>query len=196
MKSCPEFRETIALHATEALEPERRFALARHLESCPDCRAYLEELEALTNVVESTLSSNIETSQLPPGFHSRLMQRVQQDAAARRRPRLFWLGAGLTIPRLAFGAALLCLGVWLWTSRETRSPHDFIVKNSPRANGVVPRPRPAAAPLPTLSLLSMSRAWDQSDATLDQLLAREEKILLADELPRRAWSTAPDFTMQ
>jgi anti-sigma factor RsiW len=196
MKSCPEFREAIALHATEALEPERRSALTRHLESCADCRARLEEMEALTNAVGSTLSSNTEASQLPPGFHSRLMRRVQEDAAARRRPRLFWLGTWLTIPRLAFGAAVLCLGIWLWTSRETRSPHDLIVRHSPRTNGVVRPPRPAAAPLPALSLLSMSRAWNESDATLDQLLAREEKILLAGDPPSRAWNTATDFTRQ
>ena len=80
MKSCPEFREAIALYATEALEPERRSALTRHLESCADCRTRLEEMEALTNAVGSTLSSNTEASQLPPGFHSRLMRCVQEDA--------------------------------------------------------------------------------------------------------------------
>src|SRR6185436_3168182 len=106
----------------------------------------------------------------------------------RRRPRLFWLGTWLTIPRLAFGAAVLCLGIWLWTSRETRSPHDLIVRHSPRTNAVVRPPRPASAPLPALSLLSMSRAWNESDATLDQLLAREEKILLAGDPPIRAWN--------
>jgi len=42
----------------------------------------------------------------------------------------------------------------------------------------------------------MSRAWNESDATLDQLLAREEKILLAGDPPSRAWNTAPDFTGQ
>jgi anti-sigma factor RsiW len=196
MKSCPEFREAIALHATEALEPERQSALICHLESCADCRARLEEMEALSNEVGSTLSSNTETSQLPSGFHSRLMRRVQEDASARRRPRLFWLGAWLTIPRLAFGAAVLCLGIGLWTSREARSPHDFIVRHSPRTNGVLRPPPPAAAPLPALSLLSMSRAWNESDATLDQLLAREEKVLLADDPPSHAWNIATDFTRQ
>jgi len=131
---------------------------------------------------------------LPPGFHSRLMRRVQEDAASRRLPRLFWLGAWWTIPRLAVGSAVLCLGIWLWTSRETRAPHDLIVRHSPRTNGVVRPPRPAAAPLPALSLLSMSRAWNESDATLDQLLAREEKILLAGDPPSRAWNTSTDFT--
>jgi hypothetical protein len=42
----------------------------------------------------------------------------------------------------------------------------------------------------------MSRAWNESDATLDQLLAREEKILLAVDAPLRAWNTAADFTTQ
>jgi hypothetical protein len=42
----------------------------------------------------------------------------------------------------------------------------------------------------------MSRAWNESDATLDQLLAREENILLADDPPSRAWHTATDFTSQ
>jgi hypothetical protein len=139
------------------------------------------------------LSSNTEASQLRLGFHSRLMRRVQADAAT--RPRVFGLGSWLTNPRLAVGAAMLCLGIWLWTSRETRSPHDLIVRNS-RTNGVVRPPRPTAAPLPALTLLSMSRAWNESDATLDQLLAREEKILLAGDPPDRAWSTAMDFTRQ
>ena len=194
MKSCPEFREAIALHATEALEPERRSALARHLESCADCRARLEEMEALTNAVESTVSSNTEASQLPPGFHSRLMRRVQEDAATRRRSRVFWLSAWLTIPRLAFAAAVLCLGILLWTSLKTRSPHNLIARNSSPTNDVARPPRPTAAPLPALSLLSMSRAWNESDAALDQLLASEEKkILIAGDPPLRAWSTATEF---
>jgi len=178
------------------LEPERRSALARHLESCADCRARFEEMQALTNAVGSTLSSNTEASQLPPGFHSRLMRRVQEDAAVRRLPRLFWLGTRWTIPRLAVGGAVLCLGIWLWTSRETRSPQDLIVRHSPWTNGVVRPPRPAAAPLRALSLLAMSRAWNESDATLDELLASEEHILLAADTPNRAWNTSTDFTKE
>lgn len=196
MKSCPEFREAIALLATEPLEPERRPALIRHLESCADCRACLEEMETLSEAVGSVVSSNTEASQLSPGFHSRLMQRVQQDAAAWRRPGLFRLGAWLTIPRLAFGSAVLCLAIWLWISREPRPAHNLVARNSPRTNGVVRAPRPGATPLPALSLLSMSRAWNESDATLDQLLAREEKILLADGPPDRAWITTADLTSQ
>jgi anti-sigma factor RsiW len=197
MNSCPEFREAIALHAAEVLEPERRSTLTRHLEFCADCRSRLKEIEALSNAVGSTLSSNADASQLTPGFHSRLMRRVQEDAAARRRPRLFWLGAWLTIPRLAFGSAVLCLGIWLWISRELRSSHNSVARNSPRTNGVVRQPRPAATPLPAaLSLLSMSRAWNESDAALDQLLAREDKILLADAPPDRAWSTVANLTSQ
>ena len=196
MKSCPEFREAIALYSTQALEPQRRPVLTRHLETCADCRAHLEEIEALTNAVGSTLLSNTEAGQLPPAFHSRLMQRVQQDAAARRRPGLFRLGAWLTIPRLALGSAVLCLGICLWNSGEARSPRELIARNSPRANGVVRPARAAAVPLPALSLMSMNRAWNESDATLDELLASEEKILLAGGPPERAWSTTRDLTSQ
>lgn len=114
------YRDDVGAYLLGALNDLERQAFERHLTGCSDCQ---EEVERLRPAAEA-LPSSVKQLAPPPGLKARLMAEVHGDGAAaapadggrgagaRGRatgPRA-WLG-GLRVPRLAYVAAALLLGL-------------------------------------------------------------------------------------
>jgi anti-sigma-K factor RskA len=96
-------RDDIGAYLLGALNDLERQAFERHMRGCDECQ---EELERRRPAAEA-LPGSVAQLEPPPGLKKRLMAEVERDAAPARsawRPRL-------RVPRLAFAAAALLLGL-------------------------------------------------------------------------------------
>ena len=102
MKSCRDISQLMSLALDRSLTQGESCDLEEHLAQCPTCQ---EEWEAMQNT--SHLLTNAPLVSSPPGFTDRVMQRLAQRQARRRR--------------LLTGAALLvvCLSLLALTLPET-----------------------------------------------------------------------------
>jgi anti-sigma factor RsiW len=115
---CQEYREAAALDALGALEPDERARLALHLDLCPSCAAYREELERLPPMLDLAAAGPVET--LPAGLEDRIVRRYTEESAAapkgERRPRrswrLRWAVPALAGLAIGVGATLLALAAF------------------------------------------------------------------------------------
>jgi anti-sigma-K factor RskA len=106
-----------------ALADEDARAFAVHLESCPDCRLEVAELQVVADVLPMAAPQVVP----PPALKSRLMAVVESEAqllraagpeadrppvaAAGKRGRFGWLGRLRPMPVAVLATALLALGV-------------------------------------------------------------------------------------
>ena len=107
------YRDDVGAYLLGALNDLERQAFERHLNGCSECQ---DELERLRPAAEA-LPASVEQLAPPPGLKARLMAEVEGDvtaagerdgaAADRRRG---WL-SGLRLPRMAYVAAALLLGL-------------------------------------------------------------------------------------
>jgi hypothetical protein len=96
--NCREWRESLGAHALGQLEEEERRGLEAHLEGCPECRAELEQLAALSHPLSLADPARFEAAPSPPpALGARVAAAV---GAERRRERRRRAGFGL-----AFGGA-------------------------------------------------------------------------------------------
>jgi hypothetical protein len=104
--ACPRLRDIAAEAALGVLPAEERAAALAHLQRCPAC---LENVRELARTADELLHL-IPGREPPPGFESRVLQRIGLSAPQRRRRTLhrrFALGiAG------AAAAAALAMGGW------------------------------------------------------------------------------------
>jgi hypothetical protein len=104
--ACPRLRDIAAEAALGVLPAEERAAALAHLQHCPAC---LENVRELARTADELLHL-IPGREPPPGFESRVLQRIGLSAPQRRRRTLhrrFALGiAG------AVAAAALAMGGW------------------------------------------------------------------------------------
>src|SRR5262245_42554245 len=130
------YRDDVGAYLLGALNELERQAFERHLKRCPECQ---EELDRLRPAADA-LPGSVEQLAPPPGLKARLMAEVEGDGAAAAVAELDrgadgpdgaarvpdgaahlpdraaggrgrgWLG-GLRIPRLAYAAAALLLGL-------------------------------------------------------------------------------------
>jgi len=115
LKPCQRYETEISLLALEAGEPrpatrDRAAAAQAHLENCPDCRARLDELCALTRSLKKL--EKLPEVAPPEGFQMRWTSAIRQNAEpppARARV-LSSLERLLFGPRAAWGALA---GIWL-----------------------------------------------------------------------------------
>ncbi|MDF3299193.1 hypothetical protein [Streptomyces tropicalis] len=120
--TCARLREIGAELALGVLPGRERSGAVAHLDRCPGCREYVEQL----TLVGDRLIGLLPGSEPPVGFETRVAQALMREAsghagrrAAARRPgsRLPWPGAGRR-PRLriaaAATAAVLALGFGGW----------------------------------------------------------------------------------
>jgi anti-sigma-K factor RskA len=107
------YRDDVGAYLLGALNDLERQAFERHLNGCSECQ---DELERLRPAAEA-LPASVEQLAPPPGLKARLMAEGEGDgaaagerdgAAADRRRR--WL-SGLRLPRMAYVAAALLLGL-------------------------------------------------------------------------------------
>jgi hypothetical protein len=86
--------------ALDALDGARRAELLEHVEGCVACRA---ELRALVAVADTVLAL-APAAEPPPGFESRVLDRIAADRPAARRSRRWWLAP---VAAAAAGVAVL-----------------------------------------------------------------------------------------
>jgi anti-sigma factor RsiW len=172
MKPCPDHKQSVALLAAGALDPDGARRMKGHLETCASCRAYAAAMEQVCARVEQSapLDSQMEPS---PGFHSRLKHRIQQ---VEHRPGtsilatlLSWAGRR----QMAFGGVIVTVIVTVFWLAFGFSEHNFSDRPS-RAHPAsqASRSEPPIDLARTSTLIAYQNAFNQSLEELDTLLAR------------------------
>ena len=139
------YRDDVGAYLLGALNELERQAFERHLHGCSECQ---DELERLRPAADA-LPASVKQLAPPPGLKSRLMAEVEGDAAAaaerdgastgRRRG---WL-SGLRLPRLAYVAAALLLGLAIGFGvaqlggDDSRTVPVTVAKAMPEAGGTL-----------------------------------------------------------
>lgn len=97
---CQDVRLLLAFQRrAEAVEAAERQALRRHLETCPDCAAFVQSEEA----TDRALGAALRDVPVPPELQARLLERL----ADARKPRWRWVAASAA----AAAVLLLTLGL-------------------------------------------------------------------------------------
>ncbi|MBR3704411.1 MAG: zf-HC2 domain-containing protein [Oscillospiraceae bacterium] len=107
MSVCKEYEARISALIDDELTNEERIEVLKHLDACPDCKAYWDDLLAMRNILRAQEVS------VPAGFHDAVMARVRetkQDAAPERKILRFpqWK----RFSALAACCAVVMLGIW------------------------------------------------------------------------------------
>jgi anti-sigma factor RsiW len=138
------YRDDVGAYLLGALNELERQAFERHLSGCSECQ---EELARLRPAAEALPGSVVQLAP-PPGLKTRLMAEVHGDASAegerdgavRPRRRLF---GGLRIPRMAYVAAALLLGLVIGFGvaqlggDDSRTVAVTVAKAMPEAGGTL-----------------------------------------------------------
>jgi anti-sigma-K factor RskA len=134
------YRDDVGAYLLGALNDLERQAFERHLTGCSECQ---EEVERLRPAAEA-LPASVVQLQPPPALKRRLMAEVEGDVAPTRRAWLPRLGAPrLRVPRLAFAAAALVLGLAIGFGvaqlggDDTRTVAVTVAKAMPEAGGTL-----------------------------------------------------------
>lgn len=176
------YRDDVGVYLLGAMNDLERQAFESHLKGCSDCQ---EELERLRPAAEA-LPGSVDQLAPAPALKARLMAEVEGDAAAagqrsaagqpaaagepaagRRRGRL----GGLRIPRLAYAAAALSLGLVIGFGiaqlggDESRNVSVTVAKAMPEAGGSLQISDGGATlslhDMPALSAARVYQVWIQ-----------------------------------
>ena len=112
MKPCSKNRERIALLAMEDLEAGRERELRDHIDSCPGCRGYLEEISSIAGKLRAAEPESRDPA--AAAFHRNVVAAL---AAAERRSPMQRLPAQVGCVckwRLALPAAAAALAIAVW----------------------------------------------------------------------------------
>jgi anti-sigma-K factor RskA len=128
------YRDDVGAYLLGALNEVERQAFERHLRGCGECQ---EELARLRPAAEA-LPGSVVQLEPPPGLKQRLMAEVKRDVqpARARRPLL-------RLPRLAFAAAALVLGLAIGFGvaqlggEDTRTVTATVARAMPDAGGTL-----------------------------------------------------------
>jgi anti-sigma factor RsiW len=168
MKPCPKNRERIALLAMDALEVQRRRELLAHLDSCPGCRCYLEEISGVARKLHAAETETETDARPSPLFHRNVVAAL---AAAERRSPMLTLVAQvrslwnwrLILPAAA--AAALVIAAWfpaMWHA-DAPIPSPLVVDAV-----VPPDPQPDLAPTFSNYKMAAHQSLDKLDALLTE----------------------------
>ena len=130
MSGCEQYEALANLVLDEEATLEEIAELNRHLESCPDCRAYYEDIKRIHGALAP------QRAVLPEGFSARVMYRVRETAQEPKTPEK---EKTITFPHWRRWAALAaCCAVAalsLWAVRWTGGVKDAMVTmdSAPRA---------------------------------------------------------------
>lgn len=126
MTCCEEYAALLDLFVDGELVTEEMTRVRSHLETCPGCRAYVDDVLAIRAAFPG-----VEDTEVPEGFAESVMERIQADAAAgelkdrkdrknRKNSRRRWAGT-LTALAACFAVALLVQGV-PWDANDGAAP--------------------------------------------------------------------------
>ena len=144
----------------ELKDPARRQELERHLAACPDCRAELEELRAISKMMGS-----LPRAELPAGFRQRLENRRRAQAEPARTTFL-----PVPMRALAFAASSLIVMVVAYEGlREKPAMVPSTALLSGSASGL-------AAPADQKAALSMGADGNSAGAPLGEKAAEAPRF--------------------
>jgi anti-sigma factor RsiW len=172
MKPCSKNRKLIAWLALDSLPTGQATELRAHIQRCPECRGYLEEITSVAETLAAAkeIPRDIQTSS---SFH----QRVVRALAAGPAPspwhilittwlRGAWLNWRLALPIVIF-LAIAGAGLFGWGRHSVR----MLPTRSGLHDGSIPA-RVGDTP-PTMA--NYERAAEQSLEALDKLLAAQAR---------------------
>lgn len=116
----------------DELKPEDREAVRAHLETCPDCRAYVEELTFIRSVLPDA-----EDTPVPDDFTAGVMAVIRADAVPQRKPLRFYLRRFVPIAA--------CLAILVGVVRMS-SHYNWSQQTSVVADSVDTTPERASSP--------------------------------------------------
>lgn len=128
MKSCEQYELLAGLAIDGEASPEERAQLAEHLEACPDCRAYFEDMKRIHDAFAR------EETVLPEGFSARVMDRVRetpQDRPAKKAAAFPRWGRWAALAACCGVVALSAWGVW-----ENRKGDMVSTDSAPRDRSI------------------------------------------------------------
>jgi anti-sigma factor RsiW len=167
MNPCPRNKKLLGLLAINELPPHQAGGLRAHLETCPACRRYLDEMSCVVGELRAAAGAapDLEPS---PAFHRRLVQRIETEARPGFLAEVFALlhGRGLNwrvaVPMLAVATVA---ALFLITARRSGQPVP-----SPR-EVIASATHTAGEEAPTFGAYRMlaNRSWE----ALDRELTRE-----------------------
>jgi len=169
MKPCSKNRKLIAWLAVDALPASQAGDLRAHIQDCPRCRRYLDEI--------SNVAKSLSTPELPPdiqasaSFHGRIVRTLAAEAARSPWQRLAewlnpsWLSWRLAVP-VVIGVAIVGVALPLLQHPASGPP------TQPTAHAG-PTPIQTGDLPPTLSNYQI--AADRSPEALDELLAAQAR---------------------
>jgi|SRR6476659_2209147 len=122
---CREWREWLGAHALGQLPEEERVALEAHLEGCPECRAELEALAGVAQLLPLADPQHFNTAPAPPAsLADRVAATIRAERRSQRRRR--WrLGFALSGATAAVATAAL-LAIFVLPGGSSSTPEQRI----------------------------------------------------------------------
>ncbi|GGJ49631.1 zf-HC2 domain-containing protein [Deinococcus roseus] len=114
--SCEQAQTLVVERLTENLPAEDQSALQRHLDECPDCHDYAEDMD----LVVTALPHSAPRTHPPAEMKSNLLSSAKKNAPEKRALSLQWWGVGLA----ATVAGVLWVGSLLTPSASARLAPD------------------------------------------------------------------------
>lgn len=102
MKYCEEFAALLDAYADGELSEPEAARVRAHLETCADCRMYVENIRAIRAAFPS-----VEETDVPDGFADGVMATIRAGAAPRRQKKTQWLK--IAVPLAACVAILVAV---------------------------------------------------------------------------------------
>jgi anti-sigma factor RsiW len=166
---CDRYKEAISLLACGELPVGEREAVERHLAECASCRDDYEALQRLCGRIRN-LAEQEDLAEAPGGLSERLEESLRPAAHTVR-----WVALSTA------ACVLIGLAVWLISSAKTNGAQTRTKQEPSVSTASTPHPAATTTDVPQASWAAYHRAWLQSPATLDKMLARDAAARLKPE---------------
>jgi hypothetical protein len=172
MKPCSKNRKPLALLAIDALEASRATELREHLEVCPNCRAYFDEIGNVAKSFSELSPEKNSSLSTSASFHNKVVNAIRETEAGSFWSKLYdSLRSSPNFLRFAPGVVAAAMLVIIFAALLHPKP-DI-------QQGIVPKATSPAAiksdklPSPTFSNYQLVASRSLED--LDQLLTRQSQ---------------------